>query len=214
MRRHVGTMSEADGEKLERAINGDTAALGELLETHGPEVRGTVAASLSSVWRSSLDADDVMQVTYLEAFLRIRQFSPKGPNSFVAWLQRIAQNNLRDAVRELERVKRPDPRRRAEMPQGDESYFALLDVVGLTTSTPSRQAARGEAATAIEQAVRTLPDDYAQVIRQCDLNGFPVTEVAQTLGRSVGAVHMLRARAHERLREKLGTESRYFSRVS
>ena len=35
--------------------------------------------------------------------------------------------------------------------------------------------------------------------------------VAATLERSVGAVHMLRARAHDRLRELLGSESRFSS---
>lgn len=206
-------MTDREDDLLLQAQSGDTEALSRLLELHGAEVREFVARNLSPVWRSSLDADDVMQVSYLEAFLRIRTFVPRGAGSFVAWFQRIAQNNLRDAIRELERAKRPNPRRRAEIPRGDESYVALLDVVGLTTNTPSRNVALGEAATAIEQAVNLLPEDYATVIRRCDLQGTPVSEVAAEMGRSVGAVHMLRARAHERLREKLGTESMYFSRV-
>jgi DNA-directed RNA polymerase specialized sigma24 family protein len=42
-----------------------------------------------------------------------------------------------------------------------------------------------------------------------DLEGRPVQEVAQALGRSPGAVYMLRARAHRRLSEIMGTASRY-----
>jgi hypothetical protein len=35
--------------------------------------------------------------------------------------------------------------------------------------------------------------------------------VAETLARTHGAVHMLRARAHDRLRESLGAAAGYFS---
>ena len=42
-----------------------------------------------------------MQVTYLEAFLRVTDFVPTGPNSFRLWLTRIAENNLRHYSRAL-----------------------------------------------------------------------------------------------------------------
>jgi DNA-directed RNA polymerase specialized sigma24 family protein len=38
-----------------------------------------------------------------------------------------------------------------------------------------------------------------------------VEEVAKGLGRSKGAVHMLRARAYDRLKELLGSTSLFFS---
>ena len=64
---------------------------------------------------------------------------------------------------------------------------------------------------AIEAALAKLLPSYAKVVRRCGVEGRAVAEVAAELGRSSGAVYMLRARALDRLRELLGSESRYFS---
>ncbi len=206
-------MTETPDDLLHRAISGDAEALTKLLEEHGPSVRRHVECNLDRVWRTAVDVDDVMQITYLEAFLRIRQFQTSGPGAFAAWLKRIAENNFRDALRELQRAKRPNPRRRAQPTPSDDSSLLLLEAVGFTSTTPSRDAARSEANRFLEAALQTLPADYETVVRRCDLAGEPVADVAATLGRSAGAVHMLRARAHDRLREALGTASQFFTRV-
>jgi RNA polymerase sigma-70 factor (ECF subfamily) len=188
---------------------GDAEALAVLLRRHGPEVRGRL--HIAAVWRTALDAADVMQVTYLEAFLRIAQLRARTAEGFVAWLTRLAQNNLHDAIKELERQKRPDPGRRVQCGSAEDSGSSLLDALRATTQTPSRQAARNESQQALENAMARLPPTYAQVVRLHDLEGRSVAEVAAALGRSAGAVYMLRARALQRLQELLGSESRFFS---
>lgn len=195
---------------VRRAVAGDRAALSELLRDVGPLVRQRIAPKISKVWQSVLEPDDVMQVTYLEAVLSIGSFNPAGPGAFAAWLTRLAENNLLDAIKELERAKRPDPRRRVR-PTGEESYVALVELIGATTTTPSRQAARTELKSYIEQALVKLPADYAAVIRLYDLDGLPMQEVAERLKRSPGAVFMLLARARDRLKHVLGTESMFFT---
>jgi RNA polymerase sigma-70 factor (ECF subfamily) len=204
-------MGEPDGELLEKAAEGDTAALRALLERFGPQVRNVIRGRIGKQWRAVLDADDVLQVTYLEAFLQIDQLNARDAASFAAWLTRIAENNLRDAIKELERQKRPHPSKRVQRGAGDESCLTLLEVVGGTTTTPSRKAAQREAADIIRSALDRLPADYCQAVRLYDLEGRSSEQVAATLGRSVGAVHMLRARAHDRLRALLGSESKFFS---
>ena len=105
-------MDTSEGDLLSAATAGDEEALTRLLARYGPQVRKTIAAKIGNRWSSVLDADDVMQVTYLEAFLRIGYFSTSGTGSFNAWLARIARNNLLDAVKALERSKRPPPEKR------------------------------------------------------------------------------------------------------
>lgn len=166
---------------------------------------------MSSVWQSALDPDDVMQVTYLEAFLRIERFQPRHEGSFLAWLTLIAENNLRDAIKELERQKRPNPRHRVQAGGQDDSYVALVELLGATMTTPSIVAARSELQSALDQALNTLPADYAKVVRLYDLEGRDAKEVAQLMGKSPGAVYMLLARAHDRLRDALGSGSQFFS---
>lgn len=202
---------ENEAQLVARAVEGDEDALASLLAEHGARIRARLEPTISAKWKSILEADDVLQVTYLEAYLRINRFEYKGEGSFHGWLARIAENNLRDAIKELERRKRPQPDNRIECEPGDRS-FAFLEDLGFTTTTPSRHAASREVAQAIEDAISRLPEDYAEVVRQYDLQGRSAGEVAQTLKRSSGAVYMLRARAHDRLREAFESETRFFSR--
>ena len=96
-------------------------------------------------WQGVLDEDDVMQVTYLEAFLHIEQLVARDPASFVGWLTRIADNVLRDTLRELERQKRAPAAHSVLVGGASDSHIALLATLGHTSSTPSDHAARDEA---------------------------------------------------------------------
>lgn len=199
---------------VSKAVAGDEEALSTLLHEAAPLLRAKLGKTISAKWQSVLDVDDVLQVTYLEAFLRISRFEYKGPGSFAGWVSRIAENNLRDAIRELERLKRPQPQDRVTHGPGDESSFALLEGLGFTTTTPSRHAAHGEVRNAIESALSGIPDDYAKVVRLYDLEGLSAQEVAARINRSTGAVYMLRSRALDRLRESFASETRFFSRLA
>lgn len=200
------------GELLALAQQGDRTSLVSLLEICAPRIRSRLETRISPALRASLDVDDVMQVTYLEAVLRIARFQGGGPSGFLAWLTRLAENNLIDAVRSLEAARRPDPRKQISTGSGSrDSMVALIDILGVTTSTPSVHAARDEAASAIDRALKTLPPDYERVVRLYDLGGKPMDEVARELGRSEGAAYMLRARAHDRLRESMGPAGNFFS---
>lgn len=189
---------------VKRAAGGDKDALGELLEAFGPQVESTLVIGLT--WRGLLDAGDVMQVTYLEAFMQIGRFDSSRPEAFAGWLRRIAENNLRDAIRALEARKNPSPRRQLNAGGGDAS-LALFDVLTAGVGTPSRAVRRDEADQRLRLALTFLPPDYARTVQLYDLDQRPVEEVAAALGRSSGAIYMLRMRAHERLRELLGSPS-------
>jgi RNA polymerase sigma-70 factor (ECF subfamily) len=204
-------MAELDAAStVHAAVAGDTQALRTLLEQHGPGVRNEVDGQIGERWRSLIDADDVMQVTYLETFLHISRFSGRDPGSFLGWIRRIAQNNLRDAIRELGRAKRPESGNRIGHTT-EESFVALAEVLAQTSATPSRHVARAEAASVLSSTLERLPPDYRTVVTLYDLQGRSVQEVAQEMNRSAGAVHMMRARAHDRMRELLGGESRFFT---
>ena len=206
-------MNESELELLGRAVTGDEGALCLLLEQVGVQLHAELEKRIGATYRGLVDADDIVQVTFLEAFLRIRTFIPKEPGSFVSWLRRISDNNLRDAIRELEREKRPPPRNRITPSAGDESYADFFDRMAGTATTISRAAGRNELKGLIETAMRKLPRDYEEAIRLYELEGLSAPEVAERMGRSHGAVRMLLARARDSLAEHLGSESKYFSDV-
>jgi RNA polymerase sigma-70 factor (ECF subfamily) len=207
---------DSDPALLAKAIDGDRAALAQILASSGPVVRSRIAPKIGAPWQAMIEPDDVMQVTYLEAFLRIERFTDRGPGSFVAWLTQIAENNLRDAIKELERMKRPSPRKQVRPSGGadGDSYMALVEILGVTITTPSVHAARGEVQNALDAALKKLPPDYERVIHYYDLQGLAAAQVGEKLGKSPGAVYMLLARAHDRLKDVLGTESQFFSQTS
>jgi len=196
-------MIPSDDTLLADAVSGNKDALSALLSRHGPEVRQTVAAELGTKFRTVIDEDDVMQVTYLEAFLRIRDLRGNGTGAFVAWLRQIARNNMQDAIKGLTRIKRPDPRRQVRATSPDESAVALFELAHGDSNTPSRVAGVAERKGLLTSALAQLPPDYGRVLRDYDLDCQPIEEIASRMGRSTGAVFMLRARAIERLKEIL-----------
>ncbi|MEW6741737.1 MAG: sigma-70 family RNA polymerase sigma factor [Planctomycetota bacterium] len=147
-------------------------------------------------------------MTYLEAFLRIGSFVWTGPGSFSDWLRRIAENNLRDAIRELERDKRPPPGLR--LASSGDFCVALLERMDATTTAASRKLSREESLRALDAALNQLPADYERVIRLYELEELSGPEVAERMNRSHGAVRMMLGRARARLSELLGSESRFF----
>ncbi len=87
-------------------------------------------------------------------------------------------------------------------------------MLSATNTTPSRHAARTEATKHLDAALKSLPPDYEKVVRLYDLDGKAMDEVAKELGRSEGAAFMLRARAHDRLKEAMGPAGNFFSQQS
>jgi RNA polymerase sigma-70 factor (ECF subfamily) len=200
-------LDEKQRELLTCAVGGDRDALGALLAHFGPNVEAGLR--IGSLWNGRIDAADVMQITYLEAFLHIHRFDPIRGEAFPAWLRRMAENNLRDAIRGLETQKNPPPRMQLDAYGGD-AALALFDVLTAGTGTPSRAARREETAERLRATLRCLPADYAKAIELYDLEGKSVEEVAGAMGRSTGAVHMLRLRGHDRLRELLAGSNDFF----
>jgi len=196
------------------AVAGDEEALGELLARHSPELRQWLDRQIGRQYRSSFSVEDVMQVTFFEAFLRIRQFEPRGAGSFRAWLWQLGKRNLQDAIKHLNREKRPPPGRRVGAAPEDDAHTALLDRLEASGTTPTKGAARAEAIAILEEALAKLPEDYAQVVRIFDLEGRSAAETAERMGRTPAAVYMLKARAYDRLAELLGGSTNFFSRGS
>ena len=204
-------MGKPPEDELSRAVHGDREAFVNLMRRHGPVARGAVQGRIPPRWQAVLSEDDVMQQTYADAFVHIGQFVGQSESSFTRWLETIAEHNLCEVLKLLAAEKRGGSRQQIAPHSSDESFVALYELLRVTSSTPSRQAARHEARTALERAIEQLPPDYRRVVQLYDLEGRTIEEVAQALQRRPGAVYMLRERAHRRLRELMGHTSAFFS---
>lgn len=195
-------MDASEHDLLRKAVEGDGDAVAELIKRHAGDVERSI--SIDRAWQSQLDVADVMQVTAIEVFEHIRNFDLGRADQFPAWLRHMAHNNLRDAIRGLSSRKRGGGARTARCDNPSD----LSNLIPVTSNDPGRDARRGERAALLNQALDKLPTDYARTIRMLDFEGKSVAQAASELNRTVGAVHMLRARAYDRLRRLLGPPSR------
>lgn len=204
-------MAVAQNQLVARAIRGERQALSSLLERHGPAVWQRVVGEIPRRWQSVLTREDVIQQTCVDAILDIHQLLASTDAAFFAWLCTLARRNLVDAIRMLEAEKRGGGRRRVEPGGNSDSTATLEAMLGGTSSTASRTAARQEASAALLQAMDRLPEDYRKIVRMYDIEGLGAREIAERVGRSPGSVFMLRARAHRRLRALMGRAGSFFS---
>jgi RNA polymerase sigma-70 factor (ECF subfamily) len=132
-----------------------------------------------SVVRNPLEAEDVTQTTFLNAYRALeRGDRPERPRS---WLLAIAHNAIRS--RDRWRLRRPP-----EVP---------LDVAEY------RLAARADEPAAVDDllhALGELPAAQREALARRELQGHTYPEIAEVLGISVSAVESLIARARRALR--------------
>lgn len=202
--------STSDSALLQQAVEGNAVSLSALLKRHAGSARRAVAGRIPRRWRSVLSEDDVLQQTFADAARDIRGFVGETDRAFAKWLQRLTECNLRDAIRMLEAEKRGGNRKRVELPGTGDSHQGLLSMLSADGSTPLHHTSNEELRSVLEASIAKLPEAYRTVIRMVDLGGASVGEVSAVIGRSRGAVYMLRARGHERLREVLGATTNFF----
>lgn len=196
-------MSDGQDSLLARAKAGGRDALGELLTLHTPGLRGHLRGRIPGKWQSLLSEDDVVQQTLADSIRGITRVTASTDQSYASWLRTTADNNLSDAIKALEAEKRGGDRNRVDTVRRGDVYTSLLTKLPASGTTPTGRVGRPEAKALILRALEQLPEPYAKVISLYDLEERPSAEVAKLMGRSVGAVLMLRLRALTRLTELL-----------
>src|SRR5262245_16306892 len=154
--------------------------------------------------RSKLDPSDVVQQTLIKAHLHHDQFRGQTPAERIAWLRRILANTLADALRKF----RTAADRECSLEQAlDESSARIEAWLASGQESPSDVADRQEQVLHLADALARLPEDQRTAVELHHLQGLPLTELAERLGRAGGAVAGLRRRGRRRLRELLETRS-------
>jgi RNA polymerase sigma-70 factor, ECF subfamily len=189
---------------LARAKSGDREAVGELLEAHRPLLRFLALRYLDGPLGGRLDASDLVQQTCLSVFRRIEQFDGNQPAEFVAWLKRIHERNLQNAIRDHLLVQKRAAGREVSIADG--KYIERTETPH--QSSPSQRLMQGEQAVRLAAALQSLPEDQREAVRLRYLEGRPVAEIAERLKRSVVATAGLLKRGLVKLRAELSDESR------
>jgi RNA polymerase sigma-70 factor (ECF subfamily) len=164
-----------------RATAGDREAFGELYERSVRRVFRHVFHMVNDVDL----AEDLTEQTFLRALEAIHRYERRGV-PFLAWLLRIARNlYLNDR-----RVQRNNSSIRNKWDGGavaSPEFFCEAKLDG----------------EEVRRAVRALDGDQRQVIVLRFMDGLSYADVADVLGKSVGAVRVAQYRALRALRRRL-----------
>ncbi len=181
---------------LDAARGGDAAAQARILARYQSWLRILARLQLDGDFRGKFDASDIAQQTLLEACRDLEQFRGGTEAEFLAWLRQILAHVLSHEIRRYRGTQQRDIGREVSLEQSlAQSSHRLGDMLAVSGSSPSQQAVRHEQEIMLAEVLARLPDDYREVLILRNLEGLSHEEVAQRMGRGVGAVRMLWVRA-------------------
>ncbi len=132
-------------------------------------------------------AEDATSEVFIKAMTRLESWHGSGP--FAGWLFRIAQNVVADTAWKHRAARRGMP-------------LDIAHEVVDPSTTPDDHAMASSVIDAIRSALPDLPDNQRMLV-ELQIAGLSTQEIATALGRSSGAVRMLRLRAFQQLRDVL-----------
>jgi RNA polymerase sigma-70 factor, ECF subfamily len=182
----------SEGFSLELLNAGNHEEFSRVVETYSNKVYRLATNMLNN----QLDAEDVLQETFIKAYRGIKSFD--GRSKISTWLFRIATN---EALMILRR-KQPnflsidEP---VETEEGEQEPVQIVDWCCL----PENEYLSDETRVRLNGAIQTLPDNLRVVFLLRDINDLSTHEVAEVLGLSDTAVKTRLSRARLRLREEL-----------
>ncbi|MCK5941428.1 MAG: sigma-70 family RNA polymerase sigma factor [Planctomycetes bacterium] len=194
-------MDPADDEPLERDLRaGDDAAIGPLFENHRERLLRMVTFRLDPRLVGRLDADDVLQETFLEAEKRLQAYRDDD-KPFLVWIRLITQQTMIDLHRKHLGAKMRAAGREVAAPQSG-TMSGLF--VGHITS-PSRAMMREEVRIKIEGALQEMDEIDREVLMLRHFEDLSNKDVATVLGIQENAASNRYVRALGRLKGFLGS---------
>jgi RNA polymerase sigma-70 factor (ECF subfamily) len=159
--------------------------------------------------QGKLDADDLVQETMLAAVASAKNFRGSTEAELTAWLRKILLSRVLKNVERFFGTVARDARRelRLLLDSSSKSLNALARSIPADHSTPSKAVQRRERAVVVANTLNVLPSDYRDVLVFRNMEGLSFPEIAERMGRTVGAVTMLWTRAVHQFRLAFPTES-------
>lgn len=192
--------AELNGEAVlvAQARDGNKTAFGELVKRY----QRKIFRLASHITQNSEDAEDVLQETFLKAYMHLGGF--EGNSKFYTWLVRIAVNES------LMKLRKRKPERFVSLDEPiDTGEDQVVREIAVWDETPEQKYSQAELRQILDSAIDELAPIYRTVFLLRDVEDLSTEETAQALDLSIPAVKSRLLRARLQLREKL---TRFFKR--
>jgi len=143
--------------------------------------------------RTRMDAEDILQDVAIEAINSWHTLSD--PDQSGPWLVTLARRKVARILRDQIGVAARDPRRE----QAVKTDVPLAD----QRTGPVTAADRNDRLRLLDQALANLSPDHREVVLSMKIEGMSAREVAEKMGRTENAIHLLLGRALRRLADEL-----------
>jgi RNA polymerase sigma-70 factor, ECF subfamily len=173
-----------DAQLLERHLQGDAEAFGQLFLRHRDRLWAVALRTLCD----PEEAADALQEAMISAFRRAGDF--RGDSAVTTWLHRIVVNAS------LDRLRRRSAHAASSV--GDEGALDLMATQGRVPATTDPASLR-DTALDVEAALRLIPPEQRAALVLVDMLGYSVADAAAVLEISVGTVKSRCARGRARL---------------
>lgn len=181
-------------ELIERAQQGDSAALEELMRGHLAALRAFVRAKTGPELRRHEADSDLVQTVCREALRSLQDYQWQGGGSFRLWLFSLAMHKLRNK-HDYHHAGKRDAQRVVSNPHGYEQLASAYR----TASTPSQNAMARELVEKMEAAMDRLEPAHRDVIILSRIVGLSHKEIGAQLDKSEGAARTALNRALAKL---------------
>ncbi|MFN4001441.1 sigma-70 family RNA polymerase sigma factor [Microcella sp.] len=186
-------MTEMTDELAERRRLFQEQALPFMDQLYGAAMRMT---------KNPADAADLVQETFVKAFAAFAQFE-QGTN-LKAWLYRILTNTFINVYRKKQR----DPYQGTIDELEDWQLGGAESATSTTTRSAEAEAIDRMPASAVKDALQSIPEDFRLAVYFADVEGFSYQEIADIMKTPVGTVMSRLHRGRRLLRELLADYAR------
>ncbi len=173
----------ADRDAVERVLDGDVGAFDPVVRRHG---RRLVALCVRVTGAREV-GEELAQEALARAYGSLGSY--RGDCQVRHWLMRIALNGCRDWLKAGARAERPTE---------------IAEEALSTSLGPEEELAGRQTLTALEQALRALPDAYREAFVLFHVENLSYLEMSRVTGARVGALKVRVHRARQMLRDEMG----------
>ena len=181
----------SETEVIQRILNGEKELYEILVRRNNQKLYRVIRSYL----KDEAEIEDIMQNSYLKAFVKLYQFKLEA--SFATWLIRIGINES------LLRLKEKGKLHFLYEPTDNLKSNSILEIPDSKQLNPQDKMIRAEAKQLLEHAIDHLDSKYKAVYMMKEVEEMSLKEIAITLDLTVANVKVRLHRSKETLKEKL-----------